>query len=126
MYDDDFVITALERSMEELRKAKLDHPGPPKKDELPTREFGVFIEPSFEQIVGIRAETFSDKEKEMNKVVTLTAQAARESRESQLSVADSVGLTGTDVDTVSGCGSELSVRSSSASTESSVYVCTRL
>lgn len=129
MYDDDFVITALERSMEELKKAKLDHPGPPKKEELPSREFGVFIEPSFEQIVGIRAETFSDKEKEMNQVVALTSQAARENRESQLSVADSVGLTGTDIDdTVSGCGSELSIDSSSvsASTESSIYICTRL
>lgn len=128
MYDDDFVITALERSMEELKKAKLDHPGPPKNDELPTREFGVFIEPSFEQIVGIRTETFSDKEKEMNQVVALTSQAARENGESQLSVADSVGLTGTDIDTVSGCGSELSIDSSSvsASTENSVYICTRL
>lgn len=129
MYDDDFVITALERSMEELKKSKLDHPGPPKSEELPTREFGVFIEPSFQQIVGIRAETFSDKEKEMNQVVALTSQAARENnRESQLSVADSVGLTGTDIDTVSGCGSELSVNSSSvsASTENSVYICTRL
>lgn len=129
MYDDDFVITALERSMEELKKSKLDHPGPPKSEELPTREFGVFMEPSFQQIVGIRAETFSDKEKEMNQVVALTSQAARENnRESQLSVADSVGLTGTDIDTVSGCGSELSVNSSSvsASTENSVYICTRL
>lgn len=128
MFDDDFVITALERSMEELKKSKLDHPGPPKKEELPTREFGVFIEPSFEQIVGIRAETFTDKEKEMNQVVALTSQAARENRESQLSVADSVGLTGTDIDTVSGCGSNVSIDSSSvsASTENSVYICTRL
>lgn len=126
MYDDDYVVTALERSMEELRRAKLDHPGPPKKDELPSCEFGVFVEPSFEQIVGRRTETFSDKEKEMNQVVTLTSQAARENTESQLSVADSVGLTGTDVDTVSGCGSELSIDSSSVSTESSVYICTRL
>lgn len=126
MYEDDSVVTALERSMEELKKSKLDHPGPPKKDELPTREFGLFVEPSFEQIVGIRTETFSDKEKEMNQVVTLTSQAARENTESQLSVADSVGLTGTDIDTVSGCGSELSIDSSTVSTESSVYICTRL
>lgn len=35
LHDDDYVMVALERSMEELRKAKLDLPGPPQKDELP-------------------------------------------------------------------------------------------
>lgn len=120
--------------MEELRKAKLDYPGPPSKEELPNRPFGLFIEPSFEQIVGIRAEEFSEREKETNKIVALTSESAKESieseaNESQLSVDNSVGFTGMDVDTVSGSGSILTFDSRSSvcdSTDSSVYECTRL
>lgn len=136
MHDDDFVIAALEKSMEELKKVKLDLPGPPTKDELPTRPFGSFVEPTFEQMVGIRAEKFSEREKAMNETVTLTSERAKETiveeeerRERHLSVGDSAGLAGTDVDTVSGCGSELSLDSRSSiceSTASSVYECTRL
>lgn len=134
LHDDDYVMVALERSMEELRKAKLDLPGPPQKDELPTRPYGIFIEPSFEQIVGRRSETFTDKEKETNKIVTLTSDAAKEtleheSQECQLSVGESVGLAGTDIDTISGCGSIITLDSKSSvcdSLESSIYECTRL
>lgn len=100
VYDDDTVVRQLEHSMDELKKNKLDHPGPPSKDELPTRPFGLFKEPTFEQIVGIRAEKFTEKEKETNNIVTLTSEAARESvekdKECQLSVGDSVGFTGTE------------------------------
>lgn len=125
-------MVALERSMEELRRAKLDHPGPPQKDELPSRPYGVFIEPSFEQIVGRRSENFTDKEKETNKIVTLTSDAAKEaleSRECQLSVGESVGLAGTDIDTISGCGSIITLDSKSSvcdSIASSINECTRL
>lgn len=100
VYDDDTVVRQLEHSLEELKKNKLDHPGPPGKEELPSREFGMFKEPTFEQIVGIRAEKFTEKEKETNNIVTLTSEAARESvekdKDCQLSVGDSVGFTGTE------------------------------
>lgn len=46
-FDDDTVITAMERSMEELKRAKLDYPGPPLPHELPRHPFGIFKEPSF-------------------------------------------------------------------------------
>ena len=39
-YDDDYVIESLEKAMEELRKAKLDHPGAPPDSELPQQPFG--------------------------------------------------------------------------------------
>lgn len=140
MYDEDSVITALERSMEELKRAKLDLPGPPSKDELPSREFGQFVIPSFEQIVGRRSETFTEKEKETNEIVTLRSDAARESvdndkddnRESQLSVGDSAGLTGTDADTISvysireSLNSRTNSKSSLCESTSSSYECTHL
>ncbi|XP_049818662.1 USP6 N-terminal-like protein [Aethina tumida] len=97
-YDEDTVIRHLEHSMEELKKHKLNKAGEPGKDELPSRPFGILKEPTFEQIVGFRAEKFSDKEKETNQIIALTSEAARESaekdKECQLSVADSVGFTG--------------------------------
>lgn len=63
LFDDDTVIHELEHSLEALKKHKLDHPGPPHNDELPQRPFGVFSEPTFEEIVGIRKEKFTEKEK---------------------------------------------------------------
>ncbi|KAL5010531.1 hypothetical protein ScPMuIL_012836 [Solemya velum] len=53
-YDDDTVIDQLQVCMEELRKAKMDVPPKPKKNELPTLPFGLEIEPSIEQIIGKR------------------------------------------------------------------------
>lgn len=53
-YDDDTVIDQLQVCMEELRKAKMDIPPKPKKNELPTLPFGLEIEPSIEQIIGKR------------------------------------------------------------------------
>ncbi|KAL1518275.1 hypothetical protein ABEB36_001920 [Hypothenemus hampei] len=103
LYDDDTVIRELEHSMDLLRRNKLDHPGPPTNEEIPQRPFGVFSEPSFEEIVGIRKEKFSETEKQTQEIVALTSEMARESatekdeeREaSHLSVGgDSVGYTG--------------------------------
>lgn len=136
MYDEDTVINSLERSMEELKKAKLDLPGPPSRDEMPLRAFGEFIEPTFEQIVGRRTEKFSEKEKETNELVTMRSEATKEAvendrdenRESQLSVGDSAGLTGTDADTNS-VHSKLTLCSSKSSlceSTSSSIECTRL
>ncbi|CAG9763280.1 unnamed protein product [Ceutorhynchus assimilis] len=101
LFDDDTVVRELEHSLELLKKSKLDHPGPPHNDEIPQRPFGVFLEPTFEDIVGIRKEKFSEKEKQTQEIVTLTSDMARESgaekddeKESHLSVGDSVGYTG--------------------------------
>lgn len=49
--EDDVVMESLQRGMEELKKAKLDYPGPPPPDELPKTPFGTFTEPTFEQKV---------------------------------------------------------------------------
>lgn len=133
MYEDDVVIHQLEKSMEDLKKAKLDHPGPAHKDELPSRPFGVFKEPTFEQIVGIRTEQFTEKEKETNQIVTHVSDAAREAadreKESQLSVGESIGLAGTDTDNNSIVGSVFTLASESSicdSDVSSIDECTRL
>lgn len=107
-YDEDSVIRHLETSMEELKKHKLDLPGPPTKDELPIGPFGVFKEPTFEEIVGIRKDKFSSQEKQMNEIVLLASETAKETvvaddkerdRDCHLSTADSVGFTGTDTTT---------------------------
>ncbi|CAH1119624.1 unnamed protein product [Phaedon cochleariae] len=93
VYDEDSVIRHLEASMEELRRHKLDLPGPPSKEELPSRPFGHFEPPTFEQLVGIRKEKFSDKELAANEIVALASEAAKEAaseKDSHLSV----GLTG--------------------------------
>lgn len=46
-YDDDTVINTMQRSSEELKRAKLDYPGLPLPAELPRFPFGTFKEPSF-------------------------------------------------------------------------------
>lgn len=46
-FDDDTVISTMERGMEELKRAKLDCPGVPLPHELPRIPFGTFKEPSF-------------------------------------------------------------------------------
>lgn len=131
MYDEDAVIQTLEKSMEDLKRSKLDLPGPPSKEELPSRPFGTFIEPSFEQIVGRRAERFSDKEKSTKEIVVTRRDEAQESLErdrERLSAGDSVGLAGTDMDNTSICDSITTVASSTcdSSINSSIYECTRL
>lgn len=91
-------------------------PGPPTKDELPIGPFGVFKEPTFEQIVGIRKEKFTEKEKETNNIVTLVSETAKEAaekdRECQLSVGDSVGFTGTENTSTLGSCTTLASKSS--------------
>lgn len=57
--------------MEELKKAKLDHPGPPPPNELPRRILGAFIEPDTKLKIGQRAENFSDTEKQARSNVIL-------------------------------------------------------
>lgn len=46
-FDDDTVISAMDRNMEELKRAKLDYPGAPLPHELPRYPFGTFQEPTF-------------------------------------------------------------------------------
>lgn len=70
-YDEDHVIKALEQSIEELKKAKLDVPPPPGESELPKGPFGVFKEPSFESQIGRRKELFTEKEVEVTEQVKM-------------------------------------------------------
>lgn len=68
-FDDDTVISAMERSMEELKRAKLDYPGAPSPQELPRIPFGTFKEPSFSSKVGRRSEEFSEAQHVMRESV---------------------------------------------------------
>ncbi|XP_034177541.1 USP6 N-terminal-like protein [Osmia lignaria lignaria] len=69
-FDDDTVINAMERSMDELKRAKLDYPGPPLPHELPRFPFGTFKEPTFASKVGRRAEEFSEAQHVMRESIT--------------------------------------------------------
>ncbi|XP_063986391.1 USP6 N-terminal-like protein [Diachasmimorpha longicaudata] len=69
-YDDDTVISAMERNQEELKRAKLDYPGGPLAQELPRFPFGTFKEPSFTSKVGRRAEEFSEAQLVLRESVT--------------------------------------------------------
>ncbi|KAG7211279.1 hypothetical protein KM043_010584 [Ampulex compressa] len=68
-FDDDTVISNMERSMDELKRAKLDYPGPPLPHELPRLPFGTFKEPSFTSKVGRRSEEFSEAQHVMRESV---------------------------------------------------------
>lgn len=57
--------------MEELKRAKLDYPGPPPPGELPQRKLGVFVEPDKKAKIGQRAENFSETEKQARATVIL-------------------------------------------------------
>ncbi|KAG8038161.1 hypothetical protein G9C98_006486 [Cotesia typhae] len=59
-FDDDTVISSVERNMEELKRSKLDYPGAPMPHELPRFPLGTFKEPTFTSKVGRRAEEFSE------------------------------------------------------------------
>ncbi|XP_050683440.1 USP6 N-terminal-like protein isoform X2 [Leptidea sinapis] len=90
-YDDDVVIYNLERSMEELKRAKLDYPGPPPPNELPKRELGAFVEPDKKSKIGQRAENFSDAEKQARATVILRREkAALDLQELRVSQSDTV------------------------------------
>lgn len=57
--------------MEELKRAKLDYPGPPPANELPKRPLGMFVEPDKKSKIGQRAENFSETEKQARATVIL-------------------------------------------------------
>ncbi|PSN47711.1 USP6 N-terminal-like protein [Blattella germanica] len=50
-FEDDAVMTTLERALEELRRAKLDHMGSPPENELPKYPYGTYIPPPHERKV---------------------------------------------------------------------------
>lgn len=64
-YDDDHVIKAYEQCVDELRKAKMDLPAPGGEAEFPQKPFGVFVEPTREELIGHRKTDFADIEKEV-------------------------------------------------------------
>jgi hypothetical protein len=75
-FDDDTAISNLEKALDELKRAKLDYPGPPPQHELPRRPFGLFTEPTFEHKVGRRSSEFSAAERTTRKSVLLRRDAA--------------------------------------------------
>ncbi|KAJ8737149.1 hypothetical protein PYW07_000420 [Mythimna separata] len=90
-FEDDIVIYHLERSMEELKRAKLDYPGPPPPNELPKRQLGMFVEPDKKSKIGQRAENFSETEKQARATVILRREkAAMELQELRVSQSDTV------------------------------------
>ncbi|KAF9804897.1 hypothetical protein SFRURICE_007800 [Spodoptera frugiperda] len=90
-FEDDIVIYHLERSMEELKRAKLDYPGPPPPNELPKRQLGLFVEPDKKSKIGQRAENFSETEKQARATVILRREkAAIELQELRVSQSDTV------------------------------------
>lgn len=62
-FDDDTVISTMERSMDELKRAKLDYPGVPLPHELPRFPFGTFKEPSFTNKVSLKHSRFAFSKK---------------------------------------------------------------
>lgn len=68
-YDDDHVIKALRHSMADLRKYNMDLPPPPNENELPKYEFGTFIEPDVQQIIGLRKSEFTPDERRTTKII---------------------------------------------------------
>ncbi|XP_011140555.1 USP6 N-terminal-like protein [Harpegnathos saltator] len=95
-FDDDAVINMMERSMEELKRAKLDYPGPPLPHELPRFPFGTFKEPSFTSKVGRRSEEFSEAQHVMRESVAQRRDMALidDGRESTTPVEPTSGLGG--------------------------------
>lgn len=70
-FDEDVTMENLQHCMEELKKSKLDYPGPPPQNELPHRPFGLFREPAFDQKVGRRSSEFSNVERSTRESVIL-------------------------------------------------------
>jgi len=75
-FDDDTAMTNLEKVLDELKRAKLDYPGPPPQNELPQHPFGLFTEPTFERKVGQRSSEFSAVERATRESVMLRRDAA--------------------------------------------------
>ncbi|KMQ96905.1 usp6 n-terminal-like protein [Lasius niger] len=95
-FDDDAVISTMERSMDELKRAKLDYPGVPLPHELPRFPFGTFKEPSFTNKVGRRSEEFSEAQHVMRESVAQRRDMAliNDGRESTTPVEPTSGLGG--------------------------------
>ncbi|KAL1117296.1 hypothetical protein AAG570_004622 [Ranatra chinensis] len=74
--DDDVAMESLSHCLDDLKKNKLDYPGPPPPNELPRRPFGLFKEPSFEHKVGRRSSEFSAVERSARESVVLRRDAA--------------------------------------------------
>ncbi|XP_075229578.1 USP6 N-terminal-like protein [Lycorma delicatula] len=70
-FDEDTTMESLQRCMDELKKAKLDYPGPPPPHELPRQPFGLFKEPAFNQKVGHRNSEFSSIEQSTRESVVM-------------------------------------------------------
>ncbi|XP_021206040.1 USP6 N-terminal-like protein isoform X2 [Bombyx mandarina] len=127
-YEDDIVIYQLEKSMEELKRAKLDYPGLPPPNELPKRPLGVFVEPDKKSKIGQRAENFSETEKQARANVILREKAALELQELRVSQSDTVsehsGLaSGVRCDdSVSGLGSRRSLADTSVTSTADLSV----
>ncbi|XP_074645042.1 USP6 N-terminal-like protein [Tubulanus polymorphus] len=56
-YEDDYVVDVLTKVMIDLRKAGMDVPPPPRPhsnmpSEVPTRPFGLWVEPTYDQLTG--------------------------------------------------------------------------
>lgn len=75
-FDEDHTMDSLQKCMDELKKAKLDYPGPPPQNELPKQPFGTFKEPAFEQKVGHRSSEFSNVERSTRASVIMRRDAA--------------------------------------------------
>lgn len=71
-YDDDFVVKAFEQCSEELRKAKMELPPPASEDEYPQKPFGVFVEPTQDEMIGHRRSDFTEIEREVTENVIKT------------------------------------------------------
>jgi len=72
----------MQRSIDELKRAKLDYPGIPLPAELPRFPFGTFKEPSFTSKVGRRAEEFSEAQHTMRESVVERSNRAVELEDS--------------------------------------------
>lgn len=73
-YSDNFVIKALEISMNELRSRKLDLPPPADSIEFPKCELGTFVEQPIEKQLGLRSKDFSSAEKNVTDLVVATSE----------------------------------------------------
>ncbi|XP_038216142.1 USP6 N-terminal-like protein isoform X1 [Zerene cesonia] len=127
-YEDDVVIYNLERSMDELKRAKLDYPGPPPPVELPKRQLGMFVEPDKKSKIGQRAENFSDAEKQARATVILRREkAAIDLQELRVSQSDTVsehsGVAGARCeDSASALGSRRSLADTSVTSTADLSV----
>ncbi|XP_011495459.1 PREDICTED: USP6 N-terminal-like protein [Ceratosolen solmsi marchali] len=114
-YDDDTVINTVERSIDELKRSKLDYPGPPLPHEIPRQPFGTFKEPTFTSKVGRRADEFSEAQQLMRESVVQRRQTVvieEESRESS--------ATPTEMAMANNCGANSSLGGSKFSFDPSL------